>query len=586
MVFKRRNNAKLTPWRHLVAVCGKIILLLVCGFGLFMGAAAANEIDLDKPIELESGKGIAIFSASVTNPPLGGIRLLQLAYLSWRAVGNSENSGSIRIDMGGRSFFSTFDKERAKQNLSGRFAALQLPEGTYEWYDASGHSRDTIYSSEKSFSRKFRVKAGQISYVGSLDMVPATDALREGGRYAFAVFAFLIPLSKADFKPWLSDQSEQDMPLLYAKGAKLTAQNLIRDIMPDEADVAMGKRVVEITQTADQGDLGAKRSLAHLYWNKFFMDEGGAFLRANRNIPKAEALFAQLVEAGDGEAAYQLAIAYDAKYAFLKDFTLADHPEKALHYYRFAAEHYYAPAMERLAKVFANSELGVTESPQQATLWSSRADRLKEVPAVPPYLDAAGLAAYKAYQDESGNPKHFALSPSGAFGWAGYASGENEQPYQAAIKQCEARNPDKKYPCRAYLTGSRLRWNACAAPFVTEGNIATFAPAELLELDAKAADNLPPDPALRKAFQDFLSQPMPRALAVSPTGAWAVWSGDCRAPALALQQCSRKNGGAPCELFAQDDRVTAKSEYGQSMAAKYSGRQQKLADVSVGGGVK
>lgn len=565
-------------WLHraLAAICCMLVISTV----------SANEIDLDKPIELEPGKGVAIFSASVTNPPLGGIRLLQLAYLSWQAVGNGENSGSIRIDMGGRGFFSTFDKERAKQNLSGRFAALQLPEGTYEWYDASGHSRDTIYSSEKSFSRKFRVKAGQISYVGSLDMVPATDALREGGRYAFAALAFLIPFSKADFKPWLSDQSEQDLPLLYAKGAKLTTQNLVRDIMPDEADVAMEKNIVEINKTADQGDLGAKRSLAHLYWNKFFMDEGGAFLRANRNIPKAEALFAQLAEADDGEAAYQLAIAYDAKYASLKDFTLADQPQKALHYYQLAAEHYYAPAMERLAKVFANSELGAAESPQQATLWSNRADRLKEAPAVPPYLDAAGLAAYKAYQDESGNPKHFAISPSGAFGRAGYTSGENEQPYQTALKQCEARNPDKKYPCSGYLVGSRLRWNACAAPFISEGNIATFAPANLPELDAKAADNLPSDLALRKAFQDFLTQPMPRALAVSPTGVWAVWAGDCRAPALALQQCSRKNGGAPCELFAQDDRVTAKSEYGQSVADKYSGQQDKLASVSAVGAKK
>ncbi len=581
MAIKRINKSKLTIWGHLVAACGKPILLLVCGFGLFMGVAAANEIDLDKPIELEPGKGVAVFSATVTNPNMGGIRLLKQANLSWRAVGGAESSGSIRISVGG-GLFSTLDEALAKQHRPGRFAALQLPEGTYEWYDASATSNDTFYPSEQPFSRKFRVKAGQISYVGNIDILPATDALREGGRYAFAVFAFLIPFSKADFKPWLSDQSAQDFPLLHAKGAKLTAQNLVRDILPDEADTAMEKRIAEIAKTAERGDLNAKNTLGFLYFKKFFVDETG-IMRANRDILKAEVLFAQLANAGDGEAAYLMAMAHDPGNSWLSEFKITGHPEKALRYFQTAAEHYYAPAMERLAKIYANGELGAAESPQLAKLWNARADRLNEVPTVPPYLDAAGMAAYKAYQDETGNPKHFALSPSGAFGWAGYASGENEQPYQAALKQCEARNPDKKYPCRAYLTGSRLRWNACAVPFLTEDSSTAFVPADLPELDAKAVDNLPSDPALRKAFQDFLTQPMPRALAVSPTGAWAVWAGDCRAPALALQQCSRKNGGAPCELFAQDDRVTAKSDYGQSVAAKYSGQQDKLAGVSAMG---
>ncbi|WP_151631961.1 dienelactone hydrolase family protein [Noviherbaspirillum aerium] len=65
----------------------------------------------------------------------------------------------------------------------------------------------------------------------------------------------------------------------------------------------------------------------------------------------------------------------------------------------------------------------------------------------------------------------------------------------------------------------------------------------------------------REQYRTFLSKSLPRAFAVSPTGAWS-WAEDGDDPAAqALADC-QKNSSQPCRLYAVDDRVVWSDEQG------------------------
>jgi len=61
----------------------------------------------------------------------------------------------------------------------------------------------------------------------------------------------------------------------------------------------------------------------------------------------------------------------------------------------------------------------------------------------------------------------------------------------------------------------------------------------------------------REGYRKFLEKPVPRAFAISPTGAWG-YAVDGDDPALrALANC-QKNSKAPCQLYAVDDTIVWK----------------------------
>ncbi len=65
----------------------------------------------------------------------------------------------------------------------------------------------------------------------------------------------------------------------------------------------------------------------------------------------------------------------------------------------------------------------------------------------------------------------------------------------------------------------------------------------------------------REQYRTFLSKSMPRAFAVSPTGAWS-WAEDGDDPvAQALADC-QKNSSQPCRLYAVDDHVVWTDDQG------------------------
>lgn len=90
------------------------------------------------------------------------------------------------------------------------------------------------------------------------------------------------------------------------------------------------------------------------------------------------------------------------------------------------------------------------------------------------------------------------------------------------------------------------------------------------EVEYAAIDNVDAIPYLhasgREQYRTFLSKSMPRAFAVSSTGAWSwVEEGDDPA-AQALADC-RKNSSAPCKLYAVDNHVVWAEEPVATMTA-------------------
>jgi dienelactone hydrolase len=86
-----------------------------------------------------------------------------------------------------------------------------------------------------------------------------------------------------------------------------------------------------------------------------------------------------------------------------------------------------------------------------------------------------------------------------------------------------------------------------------------------------AVDNIDAVPYLsdagREAYRAFLTKAMPRAFAISPSGAWS-WAEDGDDPvAQALENC-RKNSSESCKLYAVNDYVVWSGERGAVQAAQ------------------
>jgi hypothetical protein len=78
---------------------------------------------------------------------------------------------------------------------------------------------------------------------------------------------------------------------------------------------------------------------------------------------------------------------------------------------------------------------------------------LDDVAAVP-YLPDSGRDAYRAFLDKM-TPRAFALSASGAWGWAE----EGEEPDERAVAACQVKSSQ---PCRLYTVDDYVVWPAAA----------------------------------------------------------------------------------------------------------------------------
>jgi dienelactone hydrolase len=70
----------------------------------------------------------------------------------------------------------------------------------------------------------------------------------------------------------------------------------------------------------------------------------------------------------------------------------------------------------------------------------------------------------------------------------------------------------------------------------------------------------------REAYREFLKQPLPRAFAMSASGAWS-WAEDGDDPKSRVLADCEKRSGSPCELYAVDDSVVWQGEQTQLAAS-------------------
>lgn len=540
MMFKRKNKTKLTIWQHLVAVCEKTILLLVCGFGLFIGVAVANEIDLDKPVEPEPGKGIAVFSFTASG------EIQSSSFLSWRKVGADDPNGEIRVSR--TTFFGNEELYDSPRKEFGRLVALALPAGTYEFYNYRNEGYKDLRNAKQEFSRRFIVEPGKIQYVGSIDVYAMYPEF-SGGRLLGAALLG-VWFGSIEVLPSLRNAADQDLPLMVSKGNGLALSSISLNLTPDENDRRTFDYLQTLSVKADTGDVIAKSQLMHGLSIGWTLTESMERIRVMSDHAKFRQLAEELSTRGIGGADYYLGKLYDP---LIKNQLVGRPPsdsKRAFNHYLADAGRYFRPAMSRVYRVYDKGLLDMKEDSMLASLWEKRAEGMGNmaVEAVP-YVGEPGKAEFQRFVDAS-SPRYFALSPNGAYG----LSIGDDASGKAAVAACEERNAGATNRCRLYTANRAMAWEACPAQYAGPQAM-TFPPMTGLG-DIADTERLPAilDDAGKQAYRSFLVSNFPRAFAVSDKGDVGMASGDCHAAFNALKTCAEK-AGQGCKLYAQDDQI-------------------------------
>lgn len=541
-----KNNSKLNFF----------VLFMICAMALaYSCTLRASEIDLDKPVTIKLGNGIAVFSitfkCAIPNPT-------DLLYVKWRAVdGAKMYSGDGRsgeIDTNAGALFGTEEFYKSPRHVWGRLAGLSLPQGTYEFYgfrSISGHQRgSTFLSARHEFSRRFSVEPGKAQYVGSLDICTGNAFFGGGGILSgFMIGAWV---GTVEVFPSLLNEGDLDLPMLFAKGNGLNATDVLRNVTFDETDRHMQALADDLRSKSEQGDIFAQRSLMLGLLNGWAMTETGEEFKVQKNRELQRQLAEQLAAKGISSGAYTLGL---LQAPLLEKYMLGQlspdvDGQQLLNNMVADAERYFPPAMIATSIIYRSRLPGVDRNVDQASLWEKRWNDMDtlEFKSVP-YLNEAGNAEFKKFNSAS-LPRYFALSVSGAYGM----SIGDDASAKAAIAACEARNTGAAEHCRLYAKNKWVTWEACPAEYA--GPQATIFPpvtglgkvTDVLHLPTNFSDTT------KARYRDFLAARMPRAFAVSDTGEAVMASGDCHAAYKALQACSVQAGKA-CQLYAIDDQI-------------------------------
>lgn len=534
---------------------------------LFSPLGNAGTLDLDKPISVAPGRGVALFSFTLSNELQAGTTL------SWRAVrksGEEQESGDVTLGTTG--WFKNEELAKTPHRKQGALFGLDLPPGSYEFYQFRSTGQQRTVSAKEEFSRKFVVEAGKINYIGNLDLLTGENDF--GGGRLLVAFIFGVFTDAFTTYPTLIDRGDLDLPLLIAKGNGLTAEAISSRVMVDAADSAMLSEVEALRARAEGGDVQAQSTLL------VALARGWAILPDQRRIKIFNgreawpALADKLSAQGVPGAATYLGMRYDAVYA--KQASLAgiyekDDPTLALQNYLIDAARYQENAIVGAKRLLKNRAGENPENARQLVMLDRRLDGLRTLtPESLPYGDGATRAALQQYGELS-PPKYFALSKNGAHG----TSSGDKPSMKAALEACSAGNPDPATPCQPYAMYSRKLWNACPPEMVSEKTMTAPPYAGLGEVTD--AEKLPKtlDEAARQAYGNFLKLAYPRAFAVSEQGGFGVAAGDCQAAYRALLACTQAGRGN-CRLWAIDDQIIS----GTADAA-FIEAERKLLGVAV-----
>lgn len=501
--------------------------------------AMAWQIDLEDVTKLRSGKGAVIFSYTVRgwDPEIAG--------LDWRSLEEDGEHGNVVLKAKG--LFSNETLFNTRHGAIGRFVALQLSPGTYEFYNFRTNDRNLTLGPEKEFSRRFTVVPGKVQYIGNIDILVMPPNIGAGSIWAMALIG--TAAKATEIIPSLVDRSDVDMPILSATVKGLDTASIVKNVMLDEADSRMLKDMAALQEAAAKGDLEAKSRLFQGMQSGWTYTESGDRQKILADAKQMPKLAEGLANKGIAGAAYYLGLLYTPGEKVPRLDGISVDAARAAAYYLADAERYYPPAMLEAKWIYKRGRYGVAENDGLSKLWDKRLDIISALNAESvPYLDQSGRAEFKRFLDAS-FPRYFAISASGAFGLSvGDDSSEKD-----AISACETRRQLKGERCRLYAVNKKVVWEACPSGYGGP-NTTSLSPVVLGE--AVESEDIPI--ALldggKEAYKAFVKTTLPRAFAVSPKGSFAYSSGDCRSAYNALKVCSEK-AGESCKLYALDDQI-------------------------------
>ncbi|HEX8961374.1 MAG TPA: hypothetical protein VF801_00115 [Rhodocyclaceae bacterium] len=506
----------------------------------------AGMIDIDRPIAVAPDRGIALFSFTLSTEFQSGTTL------QWRqvgTVGDDAEKGEVTLYTG--RLLGNEELMASPYRRAGRLVGLDLPPGTYEFYQFRASQNRNLVSAKQDFSRKFVVEAGKINYVGNFDLLTGEGDFG-GGRLLLALVTGIFTNALTAY-PTLLDRADIDLPLFLAKKNGLAADAIARRVMMDEADSAMLALAQTLRAKAESGD-----SEAQFLW-MVALARGWTILPDERRVKVFDgrdawpALARQLAAKGVPGAATYLGMRHDlalAKMTSLAGIYATDDPGIALQNYLVDAARYQEGALAGAVRLLKNDRSNDPDAAHLSSVLKKRLDSLRTLsPESLPYGGETARAALRQYINTS-PPKYFAVSISGAYG----ASSGDAPSMKLALDACNATSPTPPMSCRPYAAYSGRRWNACPPELASAKSLE--APPETGLGDVADASRLPAvlDESGRQAYPKFLDLAFPRAFAVSDQGAFGMAAGDCQAAFRALEACARTNRGN-CSLWAVDDQI-------------------------------
>jgi len=513
---------------------------------LFSPLSHADTIDLSKPIALSPERGAALFSFTLSSQLQGGTTL------SWRAIrkaGEAPESGDVTLHTTG--WIKNEELAKTPHHKQGALFGLDLPPGTYEFYQFRSAGGRNWVSAKEDFSRKFVVEAGKVSYVGNFDLLTGEGDF--GGGRLLVAFLVGVFTNAFDTYPTLIDRADIDLPLFVAKGNGLTADTIANKVIVDAADRAMLAKADELRARADGGDVVAASTMMVGLARSWAVLPDQSRIKFFNGREGWRAYAGGLADQGVPGAATYLGLSDDALVGKVPMPAMIYHQDdsaSALKYYLMDADLYQANALTGAKRLLEKGVGNGTDREIQIARLESRLKGLQVLtPESLPYGDGATRLALQQYL-ELPSPKYFSLSASGAHGMS---SGDKPS-MKAALDVCNATNRDPAAPCLPYANYSHRVWNACT-PEMYSPKLMGAPPATGLG-DAADLGKLPPQlsDAGRLAYADFVKLAYPRAFAVSEQGAYGLAAGDCQAAYRALLACEHAGKGN-CRLWAIDEQI-------------------------------
>lgn len=342
--------------------------LALCACALMLPLAArAGDVNLEKPVEIQAGKGVAVFSITLHGT------IQTSSSVKWREIKEDKRmpvnwNGTISLARG--SLFGTEELSKSPRQVWGRLAALMLPPGVYEFYDfnseqleaqGGGAQRLTLFHARRPFSRKFTVEAGKIQYVGNLNIHEGPIFSTTGGLMA-GVFLGMFG-AQVEVFPSLLDMGDADIPLIITKGNGLNAADIARNVAADEDDRRTQALFDDLRNKVKQGDIHAQRRLLLGLQKGLVMTESGEEFKVQQDSELQREIAGQLsakqVSGGD----YALAILKEPLLATgqMDKLPTDGDGQKLLDAVLADARRYYSPAMYLASRMYGRGLPSVQE---------------------------------------------------------------------------------------------------------------------------------------------------------------------------------------------------------------------------------